>query len=39
MGWEPEQGVPTRAKLNELGLGWVAEDLARSERLSVLMRR
>jgi aldehyde:ferredoxin oxidoreductase len=26
MGWN-EEGVPTKAKLQELGLGWVAEDL------------
>ncbi|RJS87937.1 hypothetical protein CW705_09760 [Candidatus Bathyarchaeota archaeon] len=27
MGWDEETGVPTRGKLEELGIGWVAEDL------------
>ena len=26
-GWDVETGVPTRSKLNELGLDWVAEQL------------
>ena len=25
-GWEPETGYPTRAKLEELGIGWVADE-------------
>jgi aldehyde:ferredoxin oxidoreductase len=24
-GWDPETGVPTRAKLTDLGLGYVAD--------------
>ncbi|MFH1141890.1 MAG: aldehyde ferredoxin oxidoreductase C-terminal domain-containing protein, partial [Chloroflexota bacterium] len=24
MGWDPETGVPTQEKLEELGIGWVA---------------
>jgi aldehyde:ferredoxin oxidoreductase len=24
-GWDPQTGVPTRAKLEELGIGWVAD--------------
>lgn len=27
-GWDVETGLPTRAKLVDLGLGWVADDLA-----------
>jgi aldehyde:ferredoxin oxidoreductase len=27
-GWDKESGAPTRAKLHELGLGWVVELLA-----------
>jgi len=27
-GWDPETGVPTRVTLAEVGLGWVADDLA-----------
>ena len=27
MGWDPETGVPTVAKLHELGVGWAAEHL------------
>jgi aldehyde:ferredoxin oxidoreductase len=27
MGWDPETGVPTVAKLHELGIGWVAAHL------------
>jgi aldehyde:ferredoxin oxidoreductase len=27
MGWDPETGVPTAAKLDELGIGWVAAHL------------
>jgi aldehyde:ferredoxin oxidoreductase len=27
-GWDKETGAPTRAKLYELGLGWVVELLA-----------
>jgi hypothetical protein len=26
-GWEVETGNPTRWKLEELGLGWVADEL------------
>ncbi|MEE8442480.1 MAG: aldehyde ferredoxin oxidoreductase family protein [Dehalococcoidia bacterium] len=28
MGWDPETGVPTPEKLAELGISWVAEELA-----------
>ena len=27
MGWDPETGVPTRAKLQELDIEWAAEHL------------
>jgi aldehyde:ferredoxin oxidoreductase len=27
MGWDPDTGVPTVAKLHELGIGWAAEYL------------
>ena len=27
MGWDPESGVPTAAKLHELGVGWAVEHL------------
>ena len=30
--WDPETGKPSRQKLEELGLGWVAEDLSTSTR-------
>jgi aldehyde:ferredoxin oxidoreductase len=26
-GWDPKKGTPTRAKLVELGLGYVADEL------------
>lgn len=29
MGWDAGQGIPTRTKLNELGLGWVADELGK----------
>jgi len=29
MGWDEETGIPTAAKLHELDLGWVAEELGR----------
>jgi aldehyde:ferredoxin oxidoreductase len=29
-GWDPATGIPTRAKLEELGIGWVAELLSGS---------
>ena len=29
MGWDRESGVPTRGKLQELGLGWVEENIRR----------
>ena len=29
-GWDPEVGAPTASKYEELGLGWVAENLERS---------
>ncbi len=32
-GWDPVTGNPTRGKLEELGLGWVADLLARSGAL------
>jgi aldehyde:ferredoxin oxidoreductase len=25
MGWDPSKAAPTRAKLEELGIGWVAD--------------
>jgi aldehyde:ferredoxin oxidoreductase len=25
MGWDPQTAAPTRAKLEELGIGWVAD--------------
>ncbi|MCL4369705.1 MAG: aldehyde ferredoxin oxidoreductase family protein [Chloroflexi bacterium] len=28
-GWDPQTGVPTRAKLAELGISWAAEEIAR----------
>lgn len=31
-GWEPSAGVPTVAKLQELGIGWVADRLKQGER-------
>ncbi|MEM2905217.1 MAG: aldehyde ferredoxin oxidoreductase family protein [Candidatus Bathyarchaeia archaeon] len=33
MGWDRETGVPTAAKLHELDIGWVAEELAQYGRL------
>jgi len=33
MGWDPTSGIPTRAKLQELGIGWVADTLARYGKL------
>ena len=33
MGWDPLLAVPTRAKLNELGIGWVADTLDRYGKL------
>lgn len=32
MGWDPETGIPTRAKLSELQLDWTAEQPAKDER-------
>ena len=32
MGWDPETGVPTRITLERLGVGWVADELARCGR-------
>jgi len=29
MGWDPETGIPTKAKLNELGVGWANSHLPR----------
>ena len=29
MGWDPKSGNPTRAKLEELGISWVAEEFER----------
>jgi aldehyde:ferredoxin oxidoreductase len=29
-GWDAEKAVPTTAKLQELGIGWVAEELSKS---------
>lgn len=33
-GWEPSTGFPTREKLDELGLNWVATDLWKSQTAS-----
>ena len=33
MGWDTESGVPTRATLERLGVGWVADDLAKHGKL------
>jgi len=30
MGWDPATGAPTRGKLLDLDLGWVAEELNRA---------
>jgi aldehyde:ferredoxin oxidoreductase len=30
MGWDVNTGVPTAARLEDMGIGWVAEELARS---------
>ncbi|NQU97090.1 MAG: hypothetical protein HQ548_05545, partial [Chloroflexi bacterium] len=27
MGWDEETGIPTRAKLGELGVSWAAEHI------------
>ncbi len=32
MGWDPRTGAPTRTKLEDLGVGWVADQLEESER-------
>jgi aldehyde:ferredoxin oxidoreductase len=31
MGWDPETGLPTRAKLYELGLDWVVDEMDRHQ--------
>ncbi len=31
--WDPTTGIPTRERLEELDIGWVAEELAKSGRL------
>jgi len=31
MGWDVETGIPTRARLEDMGIGWVAEELAKGE--------
>ncbi|MDH5362055.1 MAG: hypothetical protein OEW84_01920 [Aigarchaeota archaeon] len=31
MGWNPQTGVPTRAKLEELGLGWLARYVKKAQ--------
>jgi aldehyde:ferredoxin oxidoreductase len=28
MGWDEQTGVPREAKLHELGIGWVVDELA-----------
>ncbi|MBI1802136.1 MAG: aldehyde ferredoxin oxidoreductase family protein [Chloroflexi bacterium] len=33
-GWDVETGMPTRHKLNALGLAWVADELSRSQPLA-----
>jgi aldehyde:ferredoxin oxidoreductase len=30
MGWDVNTGIPTAARLEDMGIGWVAEELARS---------
>jgi aldehyde:ferredoxin oxidoreductase len=32
-GWEVATGIPTRKKLEELGIGYVAEELTKLEKL------
>jgi aldehyde:ferredoxin oxidoreductase len=32
-GWDPTTGIPTRERLEELDIGWVAEELAKRGRL------
>jgi len=32
-GWDPATGIPTRGRLEELDIGWVAEELARWGKL------
>jgi aldehyde:ferredoxin oxidoreductase len=27
MGWDVDSGIPTRARLEDMGIGWVAEQL------------
>jgi hypothetical protein len=27
LGWDPDSGIPTAAKLHELGIGWAIEHL------------
>jgi aldehyde:ferredoxin oxidoreductase len=31
MGWDVDTGIPTAARLKDMGIGWVAEELARSK--------
>jgi aldehyde:ferredoxin oxidoreductase len=35
MGWDRATGIPTGEKLYELGVGWVAEELAKYGKLAV----
>lgn len=30
MGWDVRTGIPTREKLHELGIGWVADELEKA---------
>jgi hypothetical protein len=30
MGWEVDTGIPAAARLQDMGIGWVAEEPARS---------
>jgi len=31
MGWDVDTGIPTAARLEDMGIGWVAEELAKGE--------
>ena len=33
MGWDVETGTPTRARLEEMGIAWVADELAKHGKL------
>jgi hypothetical protein len=33
MGWDAKLTIPTKAKLEDLGIGWVADKLAEKNKL------